>query len=208
VSRALTVALAFGVLCAGSAEAQTIRLGLSGLGMSYAETNESRSWDGGGGAASLVLRLGRFGLDAYGFTAKLKADSSNVSDFDVLQGDVRASFFIVPVIAVELGFGRRATDPDFAAQDLGLWRFGILSEMPLTRLGIIWIRGAYLAPRFEGGGDVGLSAEIGLGIAVGTANGRFRVRADYEFQRIDRKVDNQDVPLQMSLAKLGLEVGF
>ena len=55
---------------------------------------------------------------------------------------------------------------------------------------------------------MGLSAEVGLGIAVGTANGRFRVRADYEFQRIDRKVDNQDVPLQMSLAKLGLEVGF
>lgn len=206
--RALTVALGLGVLCAGSAQAQKIRLGLSGLGMSYAETNQSRSWDGGGGAGSLVLRVGRFGLDAYGFTAKLKADSSNVSDFDMLQGDVRASFFIVPMIAVELGFGRRAADPDFATQDLGLWRFGILSEMRLTRLGIIWIRGAYLAPRFEGGGDVGLSAEVGLGIAVGTSNGRFRLRADYEFQRIDREVDAQDVPIQLSLAKLGLEVGF
>ncbi len=206
--RALTVALALGLLGAGRAEAQKIRLGLSGLGMSYAETSEGRSWDGGGGAGSLVLRIGRFGLDAYGFTAKLKADSSNVSDFDMLQGDVRASFFIVPVIAVEIGFGRRATDPDFAAQDLGLWRFGILSEMPLTRLGLIWIRGAYLAPKFEGGGDVGLSAEVGLGIAVGTANGRFRVRADYEFQRIDREVDGQDVPIQTSLVKLGVEVGF
>jgi hypothetical protein len=206
--RALTVALALGLLAAGRAEAQTIRLGLSGLGMSYAETNASRSWDGGGGAGSLVLRIGRFGLDAYGFTAKLKADSANVSDFDMLQGDVRASFFIVPVIAIELGFGRRGTDPNFATQDFGLWRFGILSEMSLTRLGLIWIRGAYLAPKFEGGGDVGLSAEVGLGIAVGTANGRFRVRADYEFQRIDREVGGQDVPIQTSLGKLGLEVGF
>jgi hypothetical protein len=206
--RALTVALALGLFAAGRAEAQKIRLGLSGLGISYAETNAGRSWDGGGGAGSVVLRLGRFGLDAYGLTAKLKADSVNVSDFDMLQGDVRASFFIVPVIAVEIGFGRRATDPDFAAQDFGLWRFGILSEMPLTSLGLIWIRGAYLAPKFEGGGDVGLSAEVGLGIAVGTANGRFRARADYEFQRIDREVEGQGVPIQTSLAKLGLEVGF
>jgi hypothetical protein len=205
---ALTVALALGLLCAGRAEAQKIRFGLSGLGMSYAETSAGRSWDGGGGAGSVVLRVGRFGLDAYGFTAKLKADSATVSDFDMLQGDVRASFFIVPVIAIELGFGRRATDPDFATQDFGLWRFGILSEMPLTSLGLIWIRGAYLAPKFEGGGDVGLSAEVGLGIAVGTANGRFRVRADYEFQRIDREVEGQDVPIQTSLAKLGVEVGF
>jgi hypothetical protein len=206
--RVLTVALALGLLGAARADAQKIRLGLSGLGMSYAETNAGRSWDGGGGAGSVVLRVGRFGLDAYGITAKLEADSANVSDFDMLQGDVRASFFIVPVIAVEIGFGRRATDPDFAAQDFGLWRFGILSEMPLTSLGLIWIRGAYLAPKFEGGGDVGLSAEVGLGIAVGTSNGRFRARADYEFQRIDREVEGQDVPLQTSLAKLGVEVGF
>lgn len=206
--RALLCAVGVGLLAAAPLQAQTIRLGLAGLGMSYAETNQSRSWDGGGGAGTLVLRVGRFGLDAYGFTAKLKADSATVSDFDLLWGDVRASFFIIPVIAIELGFGRRATDPDFAAQDLGLWRFGILSEMPLTRLGLIWIRGAYLAPKFEGGGDVGLSAEVGLGLAVGTANGRFRVRADYEFQRIDREVEGQDVPIQMSVARLGLEVGF
>jgi hypothetical protein len=206
--RALSAALALGVVCTGTAEAQKIRLGISGLGASYAETNASRSWDGGGGAGSLVLRIGRFGLDAYGYATKFKADSSNVSDFDMLGGDLRASFFIVPVIAVELGFGRRATEPEFAAQDLGLWRFGILSEMPLTSLGLIWIRGAYLAPRFEGGGEAGLSAEVGLGIAVGTANGRFRVRADYEFQRIDREVESVDVPIQMSVAKLGLEVGF
>ncbi len=207
--RALLVALALGLTCATQARAQKIRLGLSGVGMSYAETNESRSWEGGGLAGSLVLRIGRFGLDAYGFAAKMTADSTNVSDFDLLWGDLRASFFIVPMVAIEAGFGRRATNPEFAAQDVGLWRLGILSETQLTRLGIIWIRGAYLiAPKFEGGGDADLAVEIGLGLAVGTANGRFRVRADYEFQRIDREVSGADAPIQYSLAKLGVEVGF
>ena len=66
--------------------------------------------------------------------------------------------------------------------------------------------------RFSGGGEAGLSVELGFGAAVGTPNGRVRVRADYEFQRIDRKVFPADVeykvPVQTQVGRLGLEVGF
>ncbi len=39
-------------------------------------------------------------------------------------------------------------------------------------------------------------------------NGRFRVRADYEFQRIDREVNGVDLPIQLSRATIGVELGF
>jgi hypothetical protein len=50
--------------------------------------------------------------------------------------------------------------------------------------------------------------EVSLGVGVGTSNGRFRVRADYEFQRIDREVNGVDLPIQLSRATIGVELGF
>lgn len=50
--------------------------------------------------------------------------------------------------------------------------------------------------------------ELGLGAALGTANGRVRVRAEYEFQRIDREVGRAPVPIQVTVGKLGIDLGF
>jgi hypothetical protein len=155
------------------------------------------------------VRLGRWGIDASGYIAKLKPDSSDVSEFDMVQGDLRASFLIVPLVALETGFGRRSTDPELAAQDVGYWRIGVLSEAELSRIASIWARGAYLAGvKYDGGGTTSLAVEVALGVGVGTANGRFRVRVDYEFQRFDREVDQVELPIQLSLARLGVEIGF
>lgn len=201
---ALVLALAPGVL-----SAQKVRIGVHGVAASYSETNEVTNAEGGGIGASLVLRLGRFGFDAVGYAAAMDPEGATEAPFDVLQGDVRVSYAITPVIALEVGVGRRTIDPDFAAQDVGLVRVGVLSENRLTRLGTVWVRAAYLvSPQFDGGGSAGLALELGLGAAFGTANGRFRMRVDYEFQRIDRDVNAQDVPLQLSLGRIGIEVGL
>ena len=47
-----------------------------------------------------------------------------------------------------------------------------------------------------------------MGAGLGTASGRVRGRVEYEFQRIDRSVSGTAVPIQLSLAKLGFDVGF
>jgi hypothetical protein len=207
--RALAVAAILVLAGISSANAQKVRIGIGALGLTYSETGEDRRWDGGGGAGTLWVRLGRWGIDASGYIAKLKPDSSDVSEFDMVQGDLRASFLIVPLVALEAGFGRRSTDPELAAQDVGYWRIGVLSEAELSRIASIWARGAYLAGvKYDGGGTTSLAVEVALGVGVGTANGRFRVRVDYEFQRFDREVDQVELPIQLSLARLGVEIGF
>jgi hypothetical protein len=105
-----------------------------------------------------------------------------------------------------LRFGRFAFE---ARGEVGLVRVGLLSEYSLAQIAKVWGRGAYLvAPQFSGGGTAGLAIELSLGTAIGTANGRLRVMGEYEFQRLDRQVDRQDVPLQMTVARFGLELGF
>jgi len=207
--RAFLLAAALALAGGGYAQAQTVRFGIGALGMTYSESGEGLRWEGEGAAGTLWFRWRRLGLDATGYLGKLKPDSSDVSEMDMVQGDLRASFSIVPAIAVELGIGHRAFDPEFSAQDVGFWRLGVMSELPLARIASIWARGAYLiAPQFSGGGESGLSVEVALGVGVGTANGRFRARADYEFQRIDREVSGVELPIQLSLARIGVELGF
>ncbi len=47
-----------------------------------------------------------------------------------------------------------------------------------------------------------------LRTAVGTANRRFQITAESRFQRIDRKVSGVEVPIQLTVARLGIEFGF
>ncbi len=197
------------VVGGGSATAQKkVRLGIYGVGLTYAEINEEGTSEGAGVGGSLIVRWGRFGFDGNVYSARVDPDATG-SSFDIVQGDLRISYAFAPALALEIGVGRRRIDPDFAAQDIGIVRVGFLSEMSISRIADIWGRGAYLVnPQFSGGGDAELAIELGIGVAVGFSSGRFRVRTDYEFQRIDRKVNQMDVPIQIALARLGLEVGF
>ena len=49
--------------------------------------------------------------------------------------------------------------------------------------------------------------ELGMGMSVGASNGRYRLTADYAFQRVNRKTADK-VPIQQSLAKVGLQLGL
>jgi hypothetical protein len=205
---AVWVGLTLGAVLPGTAVAQTIEFHLDAVGLTYQEVREGRDALGTGGGAAIVLRVKRFAIDVRGYTAKVEPDSGGAG-YDFRQIDVRVSYRINPFLALEVGGGRRYVTPEFATQEVGVFRIGVLSENDLTQLAKVWVRGAYLAnPQFSGGGTADVSFEFGLGVAVGTANGRFRVRAEYEFQRIDREVDAAKVPLQLSLARAGIAFGF
>ncbi len=188
--------------------AQTIRFNFDGVSLTYQEVREGRSSTGQGGGGGIELRVGRFRLDARAYTARLEPDSGG-SEYDFKQVDVRVSYAVTELIALEVGGGRRYVDPENATQEVGLIRIGVLSENQITRIADVWVRGAYLAnPRFSGGGSADLAFEFQLGVGLGTANKRFRFHAEYEFQRIDREVDTNDVPIQLSLARAGISFGF
>lgn len=191
------------------AGAQTVRIGIHGVGISHVEVRQERRAEGGGIGGYLSVRVGRFGLDLSGHAASIELVDVPAEPFDVLQGDARLSFAVARSLAIEVGAGRRKIDPEFTAQDVSVMRAGLLSEVRLSSIGSVWGRGAYLvSSRFNGGGEAGLALELGLGAALGTANGRFRVRVEYEFQRIDREVETVKVPIQVTIAKLGLDLGF
>ena len=188
--------------------AQTIRFNFDGVTLTYQEVREGRSSTGRGGGGGIELRVGRFRLDARAYTARLEPDSGG-SEYDFKQVDVRVSYAVNELLALEIGGGRRYVDPENATQEVGLIRIGVLSENQITRLADVWVRGAYLAdPRFSGGGSADMAFEFQLGVGLGTANKRFRFHAEYEFQRIDREVGTSNVPIQLSLARAGISFGF
>jgi hypothetical protein len=65
---------------------------------------------------------------------------------------------------------------------------------------------------FTGGGSAPFGIELGLTAGYGPGSGRFRLTGDFEFQRIDRRTDQNgsrlNVPIQSSVARLGLAVKF
>jgi len=77
----------------------------------------------------------------------------------------------------------------------------------------VLFRANYLAaPKFSGGGHAGFSIDLGLGLDVRLA-GRLHGTAAYPFQRIkspdeSRRDGEIDAPIQETLARLGLAVGF
>lgn len=189
-------------------QAIQFRVGAQGVFAKHQEFQEGRDADGFGGGGWLGVQVGRVGLDVRGYYASLESDSAGVAPFDVLQGDARLSVLIARPIAVEVGAGGRKIDPEFAAPDVGFFRFGLLARSALTQMADISVRGAYLVPKFNGGGEAGFAFEIGVHASVGTRNGRVRVGGGYEFQRIDREVDALEVPIQLTVARFGVEVRF
>lgn len=214
MKRALALMAIGTVVGATAAYGQTFRIGAQGVLMTHDEVQSGKRADGAGFGGVATLRVGGLRVEGTAFRASLSPwQDTDTTDFTATQFDVRASYELANAIALEVGAGRRTISPENAAQDVGVVRVGVLSENRVARIATIWLRGAYLpVHRFSGGGEAGLSVELGFGAAVGTANGRVRARADYEFQRIDRHVFPADVeykvPIQTQVARLGLEVGF
>ena len=122
-------------------------------------------------------------------------------------------WYIANQVSFETGFTKRTMDPEFAAQSMGAVRIGARGLYSIGTGASLSLRGNYLAgSKFSGGGSAGFGVELGLGISVGRSDGRLRATGDYGFQRVNRKrtggVVGGDVPIQQSLARLGVSVGL
>lgn len=197
------------VVVPSGSTAQTVSFGIHGVFATHTEIAEDRESDGIGVGGKIRLRLGRFAIEVEGFRVSVEPDVAGASSFDIVQGDVRASVLLAHPISLEVSAGARGIDPEFAAQQVGFVGIGLRAESPLTALATTWVRGAYLvSTEFSGGGETGAAFEFGFGTAVGTPNKRFQVVAESKFQRIDRTVGGIEVPIQLTVVRFGVEVGF
>ena len=210
MNRALVVTLALAAAGA-SARAQTVLLGVHGALGDYREVSSNLRYGGAGFGGSLGLRVGR--LSAEGILTRISFTphdkNAGLEDFTSTQIDARFGVDISGGLAVEVGVLRRTISPELAAQEMGAARIGVRYAKVIGPGASVGLRGNYLAgAKFTGEGSAGLAFELGLFASVGPANGRFRGTADYGFQRVDRKVGSAKVPIQQSLVRLGVAVGF
>lgn len=209
--RVLTGFLLLAVLCPVPVAAQSIRFAVGISGVSFSEVDENVQYDGAGGSAMIDFRFGRFMIQGEGYIARMTPDpeTGSTETVDFRQGDIRIAYFFSPALAIQIGGSGRQAIPEFSTTDVGYGRIGLISENRLGSIARIWVRGAYLpGPKFSGGGTAEFAFEIGLGTWIGTSNGRFGVRIEYDFQRIDRQVNDVSVPQQQMVGRLSLEVGF
>ncbi len=191
--------------------AQTFSVAPQAVIVSHSELSSDFEFSGFGVGAALGARRGKFTADIQVFTASLDpaGGATATEPFTLREFDVRATYAVVPALGVLLGASGRQASPDLNAQNVGFIRIGLVSDNALARTARVWARGAYLlAPQFSGRGSAGFAFEIGIGAWLGTANGRWGMRAEYDFQRIDRSVAGADAPIQMLVGKVGVQFGF
>lgn len=196
---------------AGALPAQSVnRASLAIVGANLTEVDSSRSASGPGAAALIWLRRDRWHFEATASYASLSPGQG--TSYGATQWDLRLGYALTPSLALEAGLGARAISPDTRATAVRAWRIGVRPEMHFARQSAVWGRGAFLiAPRFNGaGGDYGLAVELGLGAAIGLGgpDGRFRLRADYDFQRIDRRNGGTALPIQLGVMRLGVDAAW
>ena len=168
---------------------------------------------GFGGAASARYRR----LSAEAQVVRLTLDpatgSSATSGFTATEVSAWVAYDVATYASVEAGFIRRTADPEFDAQSVGAVRVGARSFYEIGPGATVLFRANYLAaPKFSGGGHAAFSVDLGLGLDVRLA-GRFHGTAGYTFQRINRKtnpggIGEIDAPIQETVARVGLAVGF
>jgi hypothetical protein len=193
----------------GSARAQTVLLGVQGALGDYREVTSNLRYRGSGVGGSLALHVGR--ISAEGVVTRVSYDPRDPghASFKSTQIDARFGVDLSGGLTAEVGLLRRTIDPELAAQEMGAARVGVRYSKLIGPGATVGVRGNYLAgAKFTGEGSAGLAFELGLLVSVGPQNGRYRLTADYGFQRIDRKVGSTPVPIEQSLVRLGVAVGF
>ncbi len=207
-----TIALT-ALLLAGAdvARAQTVSLGVQGALGDYREVSDTLHYRGAGGGVTLELRLHKLSAEASASRVSYvpKDDGSGLTDFKATQLDARLGYDVAAGFTAEVGVLRRTISPELAAQEMGAARIGMRYSKSIGPGTTVALRGNYLAGvKFTGKGSAGLAFEFGLLVSTGPVNGRYRLTGDYGFQRVDRKVSGAKVPLQQSLVRVGVAVGF
>jgi len=209
MSRLVGMSLAL-LVCAAAAAAQRVSLGVQGAFGDYREVDSSLVYRGAGVTGTATVAWHKLGADVE-FT-KLSYDPHGGgadSSFKSTQVDVHLRWYIANQVSFETGFTKRTINPDFAAQSMGAVRIGARGLYSIGPGASLALRGNYLAgSKFSGGGTAGFGIELGLGISVGRSDARLRITGDYGFQRVNRTAATGDVPIQQSLARLGVAVGL
>jgi hypothetical protein len=209
---------ALGLLFAVAAplSAQQVTLGAGYALADYQEQAAFLHFKGSGPTATLNVERGRLALrvDASHFDLDPPDDNpSPLEPFKVDQFSVRLGVRTMSVVVAEAGFFRRSTSPSRAAQAYSAATLGARVAYALAPGADVAVRTAYVAGMdFSGGGSAPFGIELGLSAAYGPGAGRYRITGDYEFQRIDRYTDQSgsrlDVPIQSSVARVGVSVRF
>jgi hypothetical protein len=210
------LALSLAMLTTAPLTAQQITIGGGYALADYREQASFLHFRGDGPTAMLTVERGRLSLrvDASHLSLDPSGDAAaSLEAFTIDQFSARVAVRTMSLVAVEAGFFRRSTAPSRAAQSYSAATVGVKAAYPLAPGADVVLRTAYVAGTdFSGGGSAPFGIELGLGAAYGPGTGRVRVTGDYEFQRIDRRTDQNgtqiSVPIQSSVARLGLAVRF
>ena len=182
---------------------------------SYREVASGLRYQGTGlgGAASARYRRLSAEAEVVRLTLDPATGSSATSGFTATEVSAWVAYDVATYASVEAGFIRRTADPEFDAQSVGAVRVGARSFYEIGPGATVLFRANYLAaPKFSGGGHAAFSVDLGLGLDVRMA-GRLHGTAGYTFQRINRKTNpggtgEIDAPIQETVARVGLAVGF
>jgi hypothetical protein len=208
--------LGFVAASAAPITAQQVTLGAGYALADYQEQAAFLRFRGSGPTATLSVERGRLALrvDASHLDLDASDDSATpLEPFKVDQFSIRLGVRAVSLVGFEAGFFRRSTAPSRAAQSYSAATLGVRAAYPLAPGADVALRTAYVAGTdFSGGGSAPFGIELGLSAAYGPGSGRYRLTGDYEFQRIDRRTDQNgtrlSVPIQSSVARLGVSVRF
>jgi len=204
------------VLTAGApAAAQRITIGPE---FAVAESREASSglrFSGVGPGAEATLVWRRFSADAAVCSLDMTPTSGSaaVSSFRATEIDAWVAWEALNYLSFEAGVTNRTPDAEFAAQSLGAVRVGVRTHYLLGPGATIWLRGDYLAgAQFSGGGTAPLALELSLGLDLALSR-HLHAAASYAFQRFDRSTNpgglpQTSVPMEQSLARIGLALGF
>jgi opacity protein-like surface antigen len=209
-------AVALATLVASSAAAQQVTIGGGYALADYREQAAFLRFRGSGPTVSVAAERGRLALraDASHLSLDPSGESSgSLESFTLDQFSVRMSVRTMHFVAIEAGYFRRSAAPSRAAQSYSAATLGVRAAYPLAPGADVALRTAYVAGTdFTGGGSAPFGLELGLAAAYGPGSGRFQLTGDFEFQRIDRRTDQNgsrlSVPIQSSVARLGLAVRF
>lgn len=210
--------LAFGLVAVAGTplRAQQVTVGAGYALADYQEQADFLHFNGGGPTAMVAVERGRLALRVDAWHLDLKPENGAAPPLEAFTFDqlnIRLGIRAMSVVAVEAGYMKRWIDPSRAAQSLSAATLGIRAAYPLAPGAEVSARTAYVAGTdFSGGGSAPFGIELGLSAAYGPGSGRFRLTGDYEFQRIDRRTDQNgsrlSVPMQSAFARFGLTVRF
>jgi hypothetical protein len=212
----VSLVMAFLLFAIAPLSAQRVTFGVDAALADYREQGPALRFTGGGLSGRVAVEMWRIQVDARATRIRVTgaSESAEVTDaFDIAENDVAVRLRVKPRIGIEAGFLSRAMTPEHAAQSMQAWRAGGVFLQPLAPGADLAVRAAYLgATKFGGGGTAPFGLDVGLAVSYGPGAGRFRLTAEYDFQRIDRKTRlgdaRVDVPIQSAIARIGVAAAF